>query len=94
MILYFNFDGDQYEFELTYKQVRETITEIYCEEYDCQEDFKTIKSFIFNCDLEDALFDLYKDVLHDHFRDEAYAKYKDDCADDEYWKNTDIHGGV
>lgn len=94
MVLKYLFDGEQYEFEITYKQVRETITEIYCEEYDCHKDFKTIKSFIFNCDLEDALFDLYEDVLHEHFRDEAYQQYKNDCADDDCWKNENIHGGV
>jgi hypothetical protein len=94
MYLKYNFNGEQYEFDLTYKQVREAVAEIYCRDYDKSANKDTIKDFIYRFDLEYDVFNACEDDLHDYFRDEARQKYHNDCADDEYWKNTDIHGGV
>ena len=91
MTLYYVFDGNDYEFELTYKQVREAVADICSSN---KSDYDVIKQFIYDADLEDAVFDNYKEDLMEYFRSEAHSKYLDDCADADYWEHTDIHGGV
>lgn len=99
MYLTYNFDGEQYEFDLTYKQIREAIAEIYCRDYCASADKDTVKDFIYRFDLEDNIFDVCEDDLHDYFRDEAYQRYCDETDEikmnpEIYDLNYDIHGGV
>lgn len=95
MVLHYDFDGFEYEKDLDFKEVRELFADFYAEEYKLTDDErKTIRNFIYNCDLEDALFEFYEEQLHEYFYDAMYQQYKDDCADNDYWKHTDIHGGV
>ena len=91
MLLYYNFDGDDYDFELTYKQVREAVADICSSN---KSEYDVIKQFIYDSDLEDAVFDIYNDDLMKYFESEAYEKYLDNKADTDYWEHTDIHGGV
>ncbi len=91
MTLYYNFDGDDYDFDLTYKQVREAVADICSSN---KSDCDVIKKFIYDSDLEDAVFDIYNDDLMDYFESEAHQKYLDNKADTDYWEHTDIHGGV
>ena len=91
MTLYYNFDGDDYDFDLTYKQVREAVADICSSN---KSDCDVIKQFIYDSDLEDAVFDIYEEDLKEYFESEAHQKYLDDKADNDYWEHTDIHGGV
>lgn len=92
MTLYYDFGGGGfYEFDLTYKQVREAVADICSSN---KSDCDVIKDFIYKSDLEDAVFDIYNDDLMDYFESEAYQKYLDNKADTDYWEHTDIHGGV
>ena len=91
MKLYYQFNGEDYEYELSYKQTREAVADICSSN---KSDYDVIRDFINKSDLEYECFMQYQEELAEYFRDEAYQKYKNDCADDDYWKNTDIHGGV
>lgn len=95
MVLHYDFDGYDYEKEVKLKQLRELFADFYAEEYELTDEQRcTIIDFIDNCGLEDTLFEFYDDTLHEYFYDEMHQRYLDDCAEEKYWENTDIHGGV
>ena len=91
MNLYYEFNGEDYPYELSYKQISEAVADICSNN---KSDYDVIRDFINKSDLEYECFMQYQEELADYFRCDAYEKYKNDCADDEYWKNTDIHGGI
>ena len=95
MVLHYDFDGYDYEKDLSSKELLDIVVDFYAEDHKINnEEKKIIKTFIDEHDLEDVIFDYYKEGLHEYFYDEMYQKYKDDCADNNYWAHTDIHGGV
>ena len=99
MYLKYNFNGEQYEFDLTYKQIREAVAEIYCKDYDKSANKDIITNFIYKLDLEYEVFNACQDDLNDYFKDEAYQKYCDEVDEikmnpEIYDLDYDIHGGV
>ena len=95
MVLHYDFDGYDYEKDLSSKELLDIVVDFYAEDHKVNnEEKKIIKTFIYEHDLEDVMFNYYEEGLHDYFYDEMYQKYKDDCADNDYWEHTNIHGGV
>ena len=77
MVLYYQFDSEDYPYELTYKQVRDAVADI-CS--DNKSDYDVIRDFIYKSDLEWSCFDQYQNELKEYFEDEARQKYKEEVG--------------
>lgn len=65
-------EGFEFEYEVNNNDLLEAVCVLADEHYfDCKDDLKKLRNFIFDFDLIDILVESFKDELHDYFEEKA-----------------------